>query len=327
MNDHYDRRSPVTGKVSNPMDGPRYLGMPTLLRAPQATSLKEVDIAVVGVPFDGGVTNRPGARHGPRELRNQAGMVRSIHPVTRINPFEVCTVVDVGDVEIESLYDLEAAQAEIEAFFRRLCEQGVVPLAAGGDHSIVYPILRAVANDGPIGLIQVDAHTDTWDEFGGSRVHHGAPIRRAIEDGRIDPRRAVQIGIRGPQDTMEGWSFAVDVGIRVIAMDEAARVGIDRVIEEARRVVGDGPVYLTYDIDSLDPTFAPGTGTPEIGGLTSLEAQTLLRGLRGLDFVGADLVEVAPPFDPSGLTALVGATLLYEQVCLLTEAISRRREL
>ena len=176
-----------------------------------------------------------------------------------------------------------------------------------------------------MGLVQVDAHTDTWDEFGGSRIHHGAPFRRAVEDGLIDPQRTVQIGIRGAQDTTEGWDYALEVGMRVIPMDEVARSGVDAVAEEAVRVVGQGPVYLSYDIDSLDPVYAPGTGTPEIGGLTTLEAQTLLRGLRGLDFIGADLVEVSPPFDSGGVTALAGVSLIYEEICLLAEALVSRR--
>ena len=321
MNDHYERRSPVTGRSANPMGQPRFLGVPTFMRAPLAETLEGLDIGIVGVPFDGGVSNRPGTRHGPREIRNQSSQVRQFHPVTRVNPFDVCTVADVGDVIVDNLYDLEKAHAEIEEFFGYLHAAEVTPLTAGGDHSITYPILRALAREEPVGLIQVDAHTDTWDVFKGSSVHHGAPFRRAVEDGLIDPQRTVQIGIRGPQDDTAGWDYAVEVGMRVIGMHEVARIGLDEVIAEAREVVGDRPVYLSFDIDSLDPAFAPGTGTPEIGGLTSLEAQTLLRGLQGLHFIGADLVEVCPPFDPSGMTALVGATLMYEEICLLTESL------
>jgi len=322
MNDYYQRCSPVTGKISNPMDQPRFLGVPTFMRTPLATTLEGLDIGLVGVPFDAGVTNRPGTRHGPREIRNQSSNVRLFHPVTRVNPFEICKVADVGDVVLDNLYDLAKGHAEIEEFFGHLCAAGVTPLTAGGDHSITYPILRAVAREEAVGLVQIDAHTDTWDDFKGSRIHHGAPFRRAVEDGLIDPHRTVQIGIRGPQSVTDGWDYAVDVGMRVIGMHEVARMGLDEVISETRGIVGDGPVYLSFDIDSLDPAFAPGTGTPEIGGLTSLEAQTLLRGLQGVQFIGADLVEVSPPFDPSGMTALVGATLMYEEVCLLTESLS-----
>jgi len=317
MRDHYLRRSPVTGREHDPMSEPRFADLPTFMRTPLATTLDGLDIALVGVPFDGGVTNRPGARLGPREIRNQSSNVRTIHPIFHIDPFERFRVADVGDVRFEAMFDLEAAHDEIADFFARLREAGVVPLTAGGDHSISYPILRGTAPAGPLGLIQIDAHTDTWDTWRGTRSHHGAPFRRAVEDGLIDPKRTVQIGIRGPQTDREGWDYSRDVGMRVLFMHEVERKGIDAVIAEARRVVGDGPTYLTFDIDALDPAFAPGTGTPEIGGLTTREALALLRGLHGLDLVGADIVEVSPPFDPSGLTALTGASVMYELLCLL----------
>jgi guanidinopropionase len=326
MTDPYRRPSPVTGEEINPIDEVRYFGVPTFMRAPLATDLEGLDIALVGVPFDAGATNRPGTRHGPREIRNQSSLTRRIHPTMRIDPFVLCRVADVGDVRFDNVFSLEAAHGQIESFFARLHEAGVVPLTAGGDHSITYPILRAIAPSEPVGLIQVDSHPDTWDEFMGSRIHHGAPFRRAVEEKLIDPRRTVQIGLRGPQNDTEGWDFSVDSGMRVIFMDEVARIGIDEVIAETRRVGGDGPLYLSFDIDGLDPAFAPGTGTPEIGGLTTLEAQTFLRGLRGLQLVGADVVEVSPPFDPSGNTALAGAGMMYELLCLLAEARSGRRD-
>jgi len=321
-NDYYKLKSPVTGKEGNPMDEARYLGLPTFMRTPYAGSLEGLDIGLVGVPLDAGVTNRPGTRHGPREIRNQSSNMRTIHPVTRVNPYDLCTVADVGDVAFEHVYDLEKAHQEIEAFFGRLQEAGVAPLTAGGDHSITYPILKAIAREEPIGLIQIDAHTDTWGEFKGSRRHHGAPFRRAVEDGLIDPRRTVQIGIRGAQNITDGWDYSQETGMRVIFMHEFVQLGIEEVIAEARQMVGEASVYVSFDIDSLDPAFAPGTGTPEVGGLTTLEAQTLLRGLRGLRLVGADVVEVSPPFDPSGNTALAGATMMYEILCLLSESLA-----
>jgi guanidinopropionase len=200
----------------------------------------------------------------------------------------------------------------------------VVPLSIGGDHAITYPILKALADDRPVGLVHIDAHTDTWDEFRGSKFHHGAPFRRAVEDGLVDPKRAIQIGIRGAQNISEGWDYSAAQGMRVVFIEEFARLGVDAVIEEARRVVGDGPVYVSFDVDALDPVYAPGTGTPEVGGLTTLEAQGLIRGLRGLNLVGGDVVEVSPPFDPSGNTALVGATLMYEILCPLAEAVAKK---
>ncbi len=331
MTDHYRRRSPVTGREFDPMDEPRFVEVPTFMRAPLATTIDGLDVALVGVPFDGGVTNRPGARLGPREIRVQSSMTRKIHPVFRIDPFDLCRVADVGDVTFENLYSLEAAHCEIEAFYSALHEAGVAPITAGGDHSITYPILAAIARDGRahsraplLGLVQIDAHTDTWGEVKGSKPHHGAPFRRAVEDGLIDPRRSVQIGIRGAQNVSDGWDFSAASGMRVFFMHEVARIGLDEVIAETRRILGDGPFYVSFDVDSLDPAFAPGTGTPEIGGLTTLEAQTLLRGLRGLDLRGADVVEVSPPFDPAGITALAGATMMYELLCLIAESIAER---
>ena len=289
-----------------------------------ALDLDGVDIALAGVPFDGGVTNRPGARHGPREIRNSSSMIRTLHPVTRINPFELCRVADVGDVRFTQLSRIEETEREIREFFERVTASGAIPLAAGGDHTISFPILEAVAKDDPVGLIHIDAHTDTWGEWQGSMVHHGSPFRRAVERGLIDPRRTIQIGIRGAQITTEGWDFSRDSGIRVLFMHEIEEMGVGAVIEEARRTVGDGPIYITFDVDGLDPAYAPGTGTPEVGGLTTREALRLLRGMRGLDLIGGDVVEVAPPFDPSGNTALVGATLMYEILCLLAESLHQR---
>jgi guanidinopropionase len=308
----------------DPKLAPRYSEIATFMRAPLALDLDGVDIALAGVPFDGGVTNRPGARHGPREIRNSSSMIRTLHPVTRINPFELCRVADVGDVRFTQLSRIEETEREIREFFERVTASGAIPLAAGGDHTISFPILEAVAKDDPVGLIHIDAHTDTWGEWQGSVVHHGSPFRRAVERGLIDPRRTIQIGIRGAQTTTEGWDFSRDSGIRVLFMHEIEEMGVGAVIEEARRTVGDGPIYITFDVDGLDPAYAPGTGTPEVGGLTTREALRLLRGMRGLDLIGGDVVEVAPPFDPSGNTALVGATLMYEILCLLAESLHQK---
>jgi guanidinopropionase len=304
------------------MSAPRYQGIATFMRSPTIENASDFDIAMIGVPYDGAVTNRPGARHGPREIRNASSMMRSIHPSTRINPYELCRIGDGGDVAFTRAYDIEGAHSDIEALFSTFHHAGVIPLAAGGDHSVTLPILRAIASDGPVGLIHIDAHTDTWDEFMGSPYSHGAPFRRAAEEGLIDPARTVQIGIRGAQNSSVGWDYSESSGMRVLFMDEVTRIGIDAVAEEALRVVGSGPAYLSFDIDSLDPAFAPGTGTPEVGGLTTVESLTLLRKLRGVRLIGADVVEVAPAYDPSGTTALIGATMMYELLCLLAEARS-----
>ncbi len=309
----------------DPMMEPRYTGIPTFMRAPEVHDAAEVDIALIGVPFDGGVTNRTGARHGPREIRNASSLMRAIHHVTRINPHALCRVGDLGDVRFPRLFDLNATVDDIAAYYARVHAAGAAPLSAGGDHAITYPIFRGIAAERPVGMVHIDAHTDTWDEFLGSKLTHGAPFRRAVEDGLLDPKRTVQIGIRGPQNTEEGWGFSIDHGMRVIYMEEFTEMGVEAVIAEARRVVGDGPTYISFDVDGLDPVYAPGTGTPEVGGLTTIEAQRLIRGLRGLDLVGGDVVEVAPPFDPSGNTALVGATMMYEILCVLADAIAARR--
>ncbi len=307
------------------MSAPRYTGIPTFMRTPLVRDPSGLDIALIGVPFDGGVEHRPGQRHGPREIRNMSSMMRAVHHATRINPYKLCRIADLGDVPITSAFDLEGSHANITEFYSQVHDAGVVPLSAGGDHSITLPIMRAIAADRPVGMVHIDAHSDTCDEELGSRFTHGTPFRRAVEEGLLDPKRTVQIGIRGAQNSEEGWEFSLESGMRVIFIEEFTKLSMAEVIAEARRVVGDGPTYISFDIDSLDPAFAPGTGTPEVGGLTPIEAQGLIRGMRGLNLIGADVVEVSPPFDPSGNTALVGATMMFEILCVLAEAIAGRK--
>jgi len=296
------------------------MDIPTFMRTPLIDDPGKFDIALVGIPYDGAVTNRPGARHGPREVRNASSMMRAIHPTTRVNPYDLRRIGDAGDVPFTRLFDPELAHEDVEKFISGLNAAGAVPLAVGGDHSVTLPVLRGLVSSGPVGLIHIDAHTDTWDEFMGSRYSHGAPFRRAVEEGLIDPLRTIQIGIRGAQNSTEGWDYSASSGMRVVFMDEVSRMGVDAVAQEAKRIVGDRPTYLSFDIDSVDPAFAPGTGTPEVGGLTSVETLTLLRALRGVSLMGADVVEVAPPFDPTGSTALLAATVMYELLCLLAES-------
>lgn len=302
---------------------PRFTEIPTFMRAPLADTLEGLDIALIGVPMDLGVTNRAGARHGPREMRNASSMMRSINMSTQVQPYELAKIADVGDVPIDNLFNLDEAIKYIEEFYVEVHKAGVIPLSAGGDHSITYPIFKGIAAHRPVGMIHIDAHTDTWGEFYGSKFHHGAPFRLGVEAGVLDPKRTIQIGIRGGQNTLEGLEFSNDSGMRVVMMDEFAEIGVDAVIAEARKVVGDGPTYISFDVDGLDPVYAPGTGTPEIGGITTFEALKLLRGLRGLNLVGGDVVEVAPPFDQTGGTALVGASLMFEILCLLAESVSQ----
>jgi guanidinopropionase len=303
----------------DPMTEPRYTDIATFMRAPLARSLEDVDIGLIGVPTDLGVTNRPGARHGPREIRNASSLMRAFNLALDVNPYQICRVADLGDVRLSNRFDLERQNADIEAFYRKVHAAGIRPVSAGGDHSITYPIFKGIASDAPIGMVHVDAHTDTWGEFFGSKFTHGAPFRLAVEAGVLDPKRTIQIGIRGGQNFMDGIEFSRSHGMRVVFMDEFAAIGVQRVIEEARRVVGNGPTYISFDVDGLDPVYAPGTGTPEIGGITTLEAQRLLRGLRGLNLVGGDVVEVAPPYDQTGNTALVGATMMFEILCLIAD--------
>ncbi|MFO1058381.1 MAG: agmatinase [Dongiaceae bacterium] len=315
-----DNPQPVNALVT-----PRYGSIATFMRLPHITDLSRLDIALAGVPWDGGTTNRAGARHGPREIRNMSSFIRRVHHVSRIAPYQLARVADVGDAPCNPI-DLADSLGLIERFFADIHRAGVVPLTAGGDHLVTLPILRAIARERPLGLIHFDAHSDTHDRyFGTHRYTHGTPFRRAVEEGLIDPRRTVQIGIRGSIYSADDMDYPHEVGMRVIHMHDFVSLGMERTLAEVRGVIGDGPAYLSFDVDGLDPVFAPGTGTPEIGGFTTREAQELVRGLAGLDLVGGDVVEVAPPFDPSGGTALVGATFMFEILCLLADAFARRR--
>jgi agmatinase len=299
-----------------------FMGLPYLAGGVEASGFSDLDVAVLGVPMDLGVTNRAGCRLGPRSVRQ----------IERIGPFEhglglapdgLARAADIGDVPFRSRFDLESCHADIEAHLRRIVTAGVIPLSVGGDHSITQSILRAVGEKGPVGLVHIDAHCDTSGPYEGSRFHHGGPFRQAVLDGVLDPKRTIQIGIRGGAEYL--WEFSYDSGMTVIHADTFARMGVEAVIAKAREVVGTGATYLSFDIDSLDPAFAPGTGTPEIGGLTSLQALMLLRGLKGIDFVGGDLVEVAPQYDATTNTAHAGAQMLFTIFCLLAVAVDARR--
>ena len=310
--------------LSDPRAQPRHTGIASFFRSPIAADPAEADIALIGVPFDGGVTHRSGARHGPRAVREQSTLLRRINAATGVSPFAQARVRDLGDCWLEFPYELTAALDEIAAWYRDVHAAGAIPLSVGGDHSISLPILRGIAAHRPVGMVHVDAHCDTGDDYLGSRFHHGAPFRRAVEEGLLDPRRVIQIGIRGTVNDPDMWGFSTASGMRVLGIDEFTDQGWAAAAAEARRVVGDGPTYLSFDIDSLDPAEAPGTGTPEAGGITAREALRLLRGLRGIDFIGGDLVEVAPSFDPGTLTAFNGASILFEILCLVEEAWRKR---
>ncbi|QCY09614.1 agmatinase (plasmid) [Pseudomonas sp. MPC6] len=327
MIDRFYQTQDILGETYTPIQCQRYSEVATFMRAPQVRELSQVDIGLIGIPFDGGLTCRTGARMGPREVRNQSTMMRAINVATGVKPFNIARIADLGDVRFSNLFSLDAAIQDIEKYYDAIAKSGVIPIGIGGDHSVTYPILKALAkvHDQPIAIIHIDAHTDTWGEYQGSKFHHGAPFRLAVDEGLIDPLKTVQIGIRGGQNFSDGLDYSRNKEMRVITIEEFDDLGWKAVASEARRIVGDSPVYLTFDIDGLDPVFAPGTGTPEAGGISMREAQRLLRELRGLNFIGADLVEVSPPLDPSGLTALNGATLLFEMLCLLAEQVGSRQ--
>ncbi len=296
-----------------------FSGIPTLLDAPHAERLDEVEIGLIGVPMDLGVTNRNGARFGPRAMRAME-RVGPYHHVHKIVPRAERRIADIGDVPFRSRFSLEMCVQDIEAHYAKLRDAGVRPLSVGGDHSISYPILKALGADEPLACVHIDAHCDTGGEYDHSKFHHGGPFRSAVLDGVLDPDRTVQVGIRGNAEFL--WEFSYESGMTVIHIEEFERMGIDAVIRKAREVVGDGPVYVSFDVDGLDPAFAPGTGTPEIGGLTPREAMQLLQGLAGLNVIGGDVVEIAPQYDATSNTVHVGAQMLFEILSLMTLAKS-----
>jgi agmatinase len=305
-----------------------YEGVSTLLGAPLApeaarSAERAVDVALVGVPMDLGVTNRSGARFGPRAVRG-VERVGPYHHAHALVPLAEMKVADVGDVPFQSRFSLETSHADIEGFFKPLAARGIIPLSVGGDHSISYPILRALGAGRPLALLHIDAHCDTSAPFEGSKFHHGGPFRQAVLDGVLDPERTIQIGIRGGAEYL--WEFSYASGMTVIHAEEVARLGIGAIVAKIRDVVGKAATYVSFDIDALDPAFAPGTGTPEIGGLSTREALELLRGCAGLNVVGGDVVEVAPQYDAGTITAQAAAQILFEIVCLVALARAQRRE-
>jgi guanidinopropionase len=319
----------MSEKFHQPIDAakvPRFAGHATFMRLPAVASAEGLDIALVGIPWDGGTTNRAGARHGPREVRNYSSLMRSTHHFFKTEPFKVANIADVGDVAVNPI-DLMEGLRLIEEGIADIVAKGALPLSVGGDHLTTLPVLRAVAKSAPVGLIHFDAHSDTNDTyFGDNPYTHGTPFRRAIEEKLVDPRRVVQIGIRGSIYAPDEHDWAAAQGIRIIYIEEFSARGVEAVMAEARDIVGDLPTYVTFDIDSIDPSMAPGTGTPEIGGFTTREAQHMVRLLDGLTLVGADVVEVSPPFDLAGMTSIVGATITFELMCVMARQVQRRRD-
>ena len=313
--------------LSDKISRQRFLDIATFMRLPYKEDYSGIDIGLVGVPYDGAVTNRAGARHGPRAVRDASSLMRMVNMATGVNPFEGLNIYDIGDVYPDRPFNIEEALDSMTDQFKEIFAAGIVPLACGGDHSVSLPILRAIASHRPVGMVHIDAHCDTSEGHLGSKFHHGAPFKHAVEEGLIDPARCIQIGIRGPLNNPDLWKFSYDAGMRVITMEEFEDMGIAYVKQEIDRVIGNDPTYVTFDVDGLDPVYAPGTGTPEVGGLTTREALNLIRHLNDKNIIGGDVVEVSPPWDQTGNTAMVGATFMYEILCIIANSLRNRRKL
>tara|TARA_Y100001970_G_scaffold249807_1_gene320803 strand:- start:1458 stop:2399 length:942 start_codon:yes stop_codon:yes gene_type:complete len=301
------------------MSTPRFAEVATFFRLPIVKDLNELDYCICGVPWDGGTTNRPGARHGPREIRNASSLIRTYHPISLKSPYDKFNISDIGDCPVNPA-DLQDSLKKIEKFFDTIANSKTIPLSIGGDHLVSLPILRSLVKEKPIGMFQFDSHSDTWDSyFGGFKYTHGTPFRRAIEENLIDPKKYVILGLRGGLYDPNDMQWAKDQGITIITTDEYYEMGFDNAMNIVNNVLKDTPTYLTFDIDGIDPTFAPGTGTPEVGGLNVREAQLIIRNLNNINFIGADVVEVSPPFDVNNMTSLVGATIAFEILCTMTK--------
>jgi guanidinobutyrase len=310
----------MTTSFNQPLGGndmPRFAGPATMMRLPMAKTARGLDACFVGIPLDIGTSNRSGTRHGPRQIRAESCMLRPYNMATGAAPFDSLQVADIGDVAINT-FDLKKSVKLIEKAYDRILAQDCVPLTLGGDHTLVLPILRSMAKKhGPVALVHVDAHADINDEMFGEKIAHGTPFRRAVEEGLLACDKVFQIGLRGTGYSPEDFNWPRKQGFTVVTAEQCWHKSMTPLMAEVREKIGNHPCYLTYDIDSLDPAFAPGTGTVEIGGLTTWQALEIVRGCKGLNLVGGDLVEVSPPYDPSGNTALIGANLLYEMLCVL----------
>lgn len=299
------------------LTSPRFTDPPTFARLPLVKSLQDVDVAVVGVPFDTGVTYRVGGRFGPSAVRAASVLLRPYHAVLQVAPFEILSCVDFGDVPIVPGY-IERSYAAIEQTVAPIVDEGVIPLLIGGDHACTLPHLRATRSIGPVAVIDFDAHTDAWDSYFGEKYNHGTWMRRAIEEGLVDVDRSLEIGLRGPVYEAADWTDVRDeLGLEYLTTEEVLRIGPEATALRIRERVGQGPAFISFDIDVVDPAYAPGTGTPEPGGISSHDVLTILRGLTGIDFVGFDVVEVIPAYDPAGQTAFLAANLAYEMLCLV----------
>ena len=298
-------------KPLSSMETPRFADVATFFRLPVVKDLNKLDYCVAGVPWDGGTTNRPGARHGPREIRNASSLVRLYHPVSLKSPYDKFNIADIGDCPVNPA-DISDSLDKIEKFYSNIYNSKTIPLSIGGDHLISLPILRGIAKEKPIGLFQFDSHSDTWDTYFGAPYTHGTPFRRAREENLFMDDASMHVGIRGPLYSWEDLKNDESFGFKIIHCDEFQTEGTDKIAERIKKRVGNNPLYLSIDIDVLDPAFAPGTGTPEIAGMTTREMVNVIRGLSGMNLISADVVEVSPAYDHAEVTSLAAATIVYE---------------
>lgn len=304
---------------------PRFSDVATFLRTRRVEMDDDIDIGLVGVPFDIGLNYRGGPREAPAAVRQASRLIRMVHPTSGLAPHDLCNIADLGDAPVNPL-DKDRSIADIETYFAALTAHAIRPMAIGGDHTIPTPILRGIARDEPVGILQIDSHADTLDELCGTKINHATFMRRALEENLIDPARVVQIGLRGSRFSPDDIRFGVEAGFTIITYDEYEEMGRAAAIEKIGRTLGTGRTYVTLDIDGLDPAFCPGTPVPEIGGITPRDAQVMIRALQGVDIVGADISEVAPCYDPTGITSVTAANLMFELVCVMAAAIDAARD-
>jgi len=319
-----DRREMMGNAKYQPADAaqiPRFSDIATFMRAPRFDPDAEIDIGLVGVPFDIGLNYRGGPREAPAAVRQASRLIRMVHPTSGLQPYDLCNIADIGDAPINPLNKDESIE-RIEAFFANLKSMDIRPIAIGGDHTIPTPILRGLAKDDPVGILQIDSHADTLDEMCGTKINHATFMRRAVEENLIDPKRVVQVGLRGSRFSPDDIAFGQDAGFTIITFDDYEDMGRKAAIETIKETVGTGRTYMTIDIDGLDPSYCPGTPVPEIGGLTPRDTQVIIRALQGTDLIGADISEVAPCYDPTGITSVTAANLMFELVCVMADALS-----
>ena len=308
----------------DPAEMPRFAGPATFLRTIRHDIDPIVDVGFIGVPFDLGLNYRTGARQGPAGVREASRLIRLVHPTSGVRPYDMCNVADLGDTPINPT-NKDKSIALIQEFYEAVRGAGIVPISVGGDHTIPLPILRVLAKDRPVGILQIDAHPDTLDHLSGDKYNNATFLRRAREEGLIDSDRVIQIGMRGSRFSEDDLQYGYDAGYTIITMDEYEEMGRAAVIQKTLDVLGDGPIYITIDIDGLDPAYMPGTGVPEIGGILPRDMQMILRALQGREVIGADVSEVSPCFDPTGITCLTVANLMFEILCIVTESVQKSK--